>query len=60
MKPVARIAVLAGVLSTLVALPLGQPAAGALFGTDPLPTSQDECKNGGWRRFGVFKNKGTA
>jgi hypothetical protein len=23
-----------------------------------LPTSKDQCKNGGWRRFGVFKNQG--
>ena len=24
----------------------------------PLPTSKEQCKNGGWRSFGVFKNKG--
>jgi hypothetical protein len=24
----------------------------------PLPTSKDECKNGGWRTFGVFRNQG--
>jgi hypothetical protein len=24
----------------------------------PLPTSKDQCKNGGWRTFGVFKNQG--
>ena len=23
-----------------------------------LPTSKDECKNGGWKTFGVFKNQG--
>jgi hypothetical protein len=23
-----------------------------------LPTSKDQCKNGGWRNFGVFKNEG--
>ena len=23
-----------------------------------LPTSTDECKNGGWKTFGVFKNQG--
>ena len=23
-----------------------------------LPTSKDECKNGGWHTFGVFKNQG--
>jgi hypothetical protein len=24
----------------------------------PLPTSKDQCKNGGWKSFGVFKNQG--
>jgi hypothetical protein len=24
----------------------------------PFPTSKDQCKNGGWRTFGVFKNQG--
>jgi Protein of unknown function (DUF642) len=24
----------------------------------PLPTTTDECKNGGWQSFGVFKNQG--
>ena len=24
----------------------------------PLPTSTQNCKNGGWRSFGVFKNQG--
>jgi hypothetical protein len=24
----------------------------------PLPTSKDQCKNGHWRDFGVFKNQG--
>jgi hypothetical protein len=23
-----------------------------------LPTSKDQCKNGGWRTYGVFKNQG--
>jgi hypothetical protein len=23
-----------------------------------LPTSKDQCKHGGWRTFGVFKNQG--
>ena len=23
-----------------------------------LPTSMDQCKNGGWKTFGVFKNQG--
>jgi hypothetical protein len=25
---------------------------------DCLPNDKDECKNGGWRDFGVFKNQG--
>ena len=24
----------------------------------PTPTTKDECKNGGWKTFGVFKNQG--
>ena len=24
----------------------------------PLPTTKDQCKNGGWRTYGVFKNQG--
>jgi hypothetical protein len=24
----------------------------------PLPTSKDQCKNGGWKSYGVFKNQG--
>jgi hypothetical protein len=24
----------------------------------PLPTSKNECQNGGWRAFGIFKNQG--
>ena len=27
-------------------------------GTRPLPTSKDQCKNGGWRNYGIFKNQG--
>jgi hypothetical protein len=23
-----------------------------------LPTSKDQCKNGGWQDFGIFKNQG--
>jgi hypothetical protein len=26
----------------------------------PLPTSKDQCRNGGWRNFGVFKTRATA
>jgi hypothetical protein len=34
--------------------------SGDLVVTDapPLPTAKDQCKNGGWRDFGVFKNQG--
>jgi hypothetical protein len=24
----------------------------------PLPSSKEQCKNGGWKTFGVFKNQG--
>jgi hypothetical protein len=24
----------------------------------PLPTTKDQCKNGGWKTYGVFKNQG--
>jgi hypothetical protein len=24
----------------------------------PFPTSKDECKNGGWQTYGIFKNQG--
>jgi hypothetical protein len=24
----------------------------------PLPTSRDDCKNDGWKTFGIFKNQG--
>jgi hypothetical protein len=33
----------------------------AVFDAQPpplLPTSKEQCKNGGWRTFGVFKNEG--
>ena len=26
--------------------------------TRSLPTSKDQCKNGGWQSYGVFKNQG--
>jgi hypothetical protein len=25
---------------------------------NPAPTSKDQCKNGGWRTYGIFKNQG--
>jgi hypothetical protein len=43
-----------------VDLPLLPLVTGGLVVRDarPLPTSTGECKNGGWRSFGVFKNQG--
>jgi hypothetical protein len=45
--------------------PPPSPFVQLLFGGDivvvdapPLPTSTDQCKNGGWRTFNVFKNQG--
>ena len=40
-----------------------RPAMGTLFVAKiefvaTLPTSTDQCKNGGWKTFGVFKNQG--
>ena len=26
--------------------------------TPAAPTSADQCKNGGWKSYGVFKNQG--
>jgi hypothetical protein len=45
-------------------LPAGTGVADVLTGdivvidAKPLPTTKDECKNGGWRSLGVFKNQG--
>ncbi len=30
----------------------------AVTDTRPLPTSKAQCRNGGWRAYGVFKNQG--
>ena len=42
-----------------------QPSAPPILSGDivvtdaqPFPTAKDECKNGGWQSFGVFKNQG--
>jgi hypothetical protein len=37
-----------------------QPLVGdvVIHDAPPLPTSKDQCKGGGWKRFGVFKNQG--
>jgi hypothetical protein len=40
---------------------LGGPLSGGdivVVDAPPLPTSKEQCKNGGWRDFGVFKNQG--
>ena len=61
-----------GLPDTFLALPTAAPddcsplngllpiASGDLAVIDApgLPTSKDECKNGGWRTYGVFKNQG--
>jgi hypothetical protein len=37
----------------------GESFVSSLSGTIPaLPTTKDECKDGGWQTFGVFKNQG--
>lgn len=28
------------------------------FTSPPVPTSADQCKNGGWKSYGIFKNQG--
>jgi hypothetical protein len=30
----------------------------AVVDAPPLPTAKDQCKNGGWRTYGIFKNQG--
>ena len=30
----------------------------SIFDAPPLPTMPEQCKNGGWRTFGVFKSQG--
>jgi hypothetical protein len=30
----------------------------AIHDAIPVPTAKDQCKNGGWRTYGVFKNQG--
>jgi hypothetical protein len=40
---------------------LGGPVSGGnilIVDAPPLPTSTDQCKNGGWRNFPGFKNQG--
>jgi hypothetical protein len=40
---------------------VGEPVqTGDVIVTDaqPLPTSKEQCKHGGWRTFGAFKNQG--
>jgi hypothetical protein len=36
----------------------GPLTSGDLTITPALPTSKDQCKDGGWKDFGVFKNQG--
>ena len=47
--------------SPLAATGFGGPVSGGditVVDAPPLPTSKDQCKNGGWRTYGVFKNQG--
>ena len=40
---------------------IGGPLSGGditITDAPPLPTSKDQCKNGGWKTYGVFKNQG--
>jgi hypothetical protein len=30
----------------------------SIFDAPPLPTTKDQCKNGGWQTYGIFKNQG--
>lgn len=41
-------------------LPVFTNEAGDIVVTDtqPFPTTKDQCKNGGWRSYNVFKNQG--
>lgn len=34
------------------------PGRAIVFDAPVLPTSKDQCKDGGWQTFGVFKNQG--
>jgi hypothetical protein len=34
------------------------PGRAVVFDAPVLPTSKDQCKDGGWQSFGVFKNQG--
>jgi hypothetical protein len=49
-----------GDCSPLVGAVFGDVLSGDIVVVDapPLPTSKQQCKNGGWRSFGVFKNQG--
>lgn len=33
-------------------------ATGVVFVAPRLPTTEEQCKNGGWQQYGVFKNQG--
>jgi uncharacterized delta-60 repeat protein len=54
--------VVAGGLNLPLNLPVaGRPALASFLNAsegDRIPTSKDQCKNGGWRNFPQFKNQG--
>ena len=47
--------------SPLAATGFGGPVSGGditVVDAPPLPTTKEQCKNGGWQTYGVFKNQG--
>ena len=48
MRPLTKVTLLVGILSVV----------GCTSFAAALPGSRDECRDGGWRRFGVFRNQG--
>jgi len=52
-KPVLR-----GAIFALAFAALGQAAAQPPPPPQPLPTTKEQCFNGGWQTFKIFKNQG--
>ena len=44
--------------SPIVSSDVTPPGDFVVTDAPPLPTTKDQCKNGGWRTYGVFKNQG--
>jgi hypothetical protein len=45
-------------VSELTGLPIASTGDITVVDAPPLPTSKDQCKNGGWKTYGVFRNEG--